>query len=189
MVKTAIVAIIDFCTRYAYATIAIAILVAVAAGYYAGEHFAINTDVNTLISESLPWRQRELQFEKSIPDRHEHILVVVDAPTPELAALARSALAERLSANKKLFPSVTQLGGTPFFAQNGLLFLSKEEAGWMTKQLGAAAPLVRVPVVDPSLRGLNQMIALVLAGVREHELTLDDAVRPFAMATAALERA
>ena len=58
----------------------------------------------------------------------------VDAPTPELAALARSTLADKLSENKKLFPSVTQLGGTPFFAQNGLLFLSKEEVGGMTKQ-------------------------------------------------------
>src|SRR5207245_304828 len=106
MVKTAIVAIIDFCTKYAYGTIAIAILIAVAATYYAAEHFAINTDVNTLISENLTWRQRELQFEKSIPGRHNHILAVVDAPTPELAALARAALADKLSENKKLFPSV-----------------------------------------------------------------------------------
>jgi uncharacterized protein len=187
MLKSTIVATIDFCTRHAHGTIAFALLLAVCAGYYSEEHFAINTDVNTLISENLPWRQRELAFEKSIPDRHETILVVVDAPTPELAAIARSALADKLSENKKLFPIVTQLGGTPFFAQNGLLFLSKEEVGGMTKQLAAAAPLVRVPVVDPSLRGLNQMIALVLAGVREHELTLDDVARPFNMASATLE--
>ena len=187
MVKTAIVAIIDFCTKHAYGVIALAILIAAAAGYYSERHFAINTDVNTLISEKLPWRQRELKFEKSIPDRHDNILVVVDAPTSELAALARSALADKLSGNKKLFPSVTQLGGTPFFAQNGLLFRSKEEVGGITKQLAAASPLVRVSVVDPSLRGLSQMIALVLAGVREHELTLDDVKRPFNMASATLE--
>jgi uncharacterized protein len=187
MLKSAIVAIIDFCTRHAHGTIAVAILIAIGAGYYSREHFAINTDVNTLISENLPWRQRELAFDKSIPDRHENILVVIDAPTPELAALARSALADKLAENRQLFPVVTQLGGTPFFAQNGLLFLSKEEVGGMTKQLTAAAPLVRVPVVDPSLRGLNQMIALVLAGVREHELTLDDVARPFTMASAVLE--
>src|SRR5712675_593475 len=188
MVKTAIVAIIGFCTRYAYATIAVSVLLAAASGYYSVKNFAINTDINTLISEDLPWRQRELNFEKSIPGQDDNILVVVDAPTPELAALASSALADKLSNNKELFPSVTQLAGTPFFAQNGLLFRSKEEVGAITRQLATAAPLVRVPVVDPSLRGLNQMIAFVLAGVREHELTLDDAVRPFAMATAALER-
>src|SRR5215467_11221661 len=188
MVKAAIVTIIGFCTKYAYATIAVSVLLAAASGYYSVKNFAINTDVNTLISEDLPWRQRELNFEKSIRDQDGNILVVVDAPTPELAALASSALADRLSNNKELFPSVTQLAGTPFFAQNGLLFRSNEEVGAITQQLATAAPLVRVPVVDPSLRGLSQMIAFVLAGVREHELTLDDAARPFAMATAALER-
>ncbi len=188
MVKAAIVTIIGFCTKYAYATIAVSVLLAAASGYYSAKNFAINTDINTLISEDLPWRQRELNFEKSIPGQDDNILVVVDAPTPELAALASSALADSLSDNKELFPSVTQLTGMPFFAQNGLLFRSKEEVGAITRQLATAAPLVRVPVVDPSLRGLTQMIALVLAGVREHELTLEDLARPFAMASAALER-
>ena len=75
MLKASIVTIIDFCTRYAYGTITIAILIASMAAYYAEEHFAINTDVNILISESLPWRQRELIFEKSIPARHDLSLI------------------------------------------------------------------------------------------------------------------
>ena len=54
-------------------------------------------------------------------------------------------------------------------------------------QLTEAAPMVRVPVADPSLRGLSQMIAFVLAGVREHEITLDDATRPFTTAAATVE--
>src|SRR5262249_10903844 len=164
MVKAVIVTIIGFCTRYAYATIAVSVLLAAASGYYSVKNFAINTDINTLISEDLPWRLRELKFEKAIPSRSDNILVFVDAPTPELAALASSALADKLSNNNELFPSVTQVAGTPFFAQNGLLFQSKEEVGAITRQLATAAPLVRVPVVDPSLRGLNQMIAFVLAG-------------------------
>ena len=188
MVKAAIVTIIGFCTRYAYTTIVVSVLLGASSGYYAAKNFAINTDINTLISEDLPWRQRELNFEKSIPGQDDNILVVVDAPTPELAALASSALADELSNHKELFPSVTQLAATPFFAQNGLLFRSKEEVGAITRQLATAGPLVRVPVVDPSLRGLNQMIALVLAGVREHELTLDDVARPFATAASTLER-
>jgi uncharacterized protein len=188
MVKTAIVTIIGLCTKYAYTTIAVFVLLAAASCYYSVKNFAINTDINTLISEELPWRQRELNFEKSIPGQDDNILIVVDAPTPELAALASSALADRLATRKELFPSVTPLTGTPFFAQNGLLFRSKDEVGAITKQLAVAAPLVRVPVVDPSLRGLSQMIALVLAGVREHELTLDNVAQPFATASAALER-
>ena len=179
MVKRAIVATIDFCTSYAWATIAIGVIIASIAGYYTEEHFAINTDVNTLISEKLPWRQRELSFDKSFPDSDSKILAVVDAPTPELASLARSALAENLSEETGLFPSVTELGGTPFFAQNGLLFLPKEQVGGIMHELSEAAPLVRVPVADPSLRGLAQMVAFGLAGVREKQLTLEDTARPF----------
>src|SRR5262249_44735171 len=134
MVKTAIVTIIGLCTKYAYLTIAVFVVLAAASCYYAAKNFAINTDVGTLISEELPWRQRELNFEKSMPGQHDNILVVVDAPTPELVALASSALADRLSANKELFPSVTPLNGTAFFAQNGLLFRSPEEVGEITKQ-------------------------------------------------------
>src|ERR1700688_5262670 len=81
MLKAAIVSTIDFCTRHAYGTIAIAILMALASGYYAEEHFAINTDINTLISYDLPWRQRELSFESYFPDREDRILSLVDAPT------------------------------------------------------------------------------------------------------------
>ncbi len=188
MVKRAIVATIDFCTSYAWATIAIGVIIASIAGYYTEEHFAINTDVNTLISEKLPWRQRELSFDKSFPDSDSKILAVVDAPTPELASLARSALAENLSEETGLFPSVTELGGTPFFAQNGLLFLPKEQVGGIMHELSEAAPLVRVPVADPSLRGLAQMVAFGLAGVREKQLTLEDTARPFNAAAATLEQ-
>ena len=46
MLKTTIVGIIDFCTKHAYGTITVAVLIAVAAGYYAEEHFAINTDTD-----------------------------------------------------------------------------------------------------------------------------------------------
>jgi predicted RND superfamily exporter protein len=74
MVKAAIVTIIGFCTKYAYATIAVSVLLAAASGYYSAKNFAINTDINTLISEDLPWRQRELNFEKSLPGQDDNIL-------------------------------------------------------------------------------------------------------------------
>src|SRR5262249_21675379 len=82
----------------------------------------------------------------------------------------------------------TQPDATPFFTQNGLLFRPKEEVGAIAKQLAAAAPLIRVPVVDPTLRGLNQMIVLVLAGVREHELLLDNVAPPSDKAADAVEQ-
>jgi hopanoid biosynthesis associated RND transporter like protein HpnN len=187
MVKKTIVAVIDYCTRHAYAMIAIALIIASAAGLYTASHFAINTDVATLISPNLGWRQREVNYDKYFPAGYDKILAVVDAPTPELASIARSALAEKLAGDPHLFPSVTQLGGTPFFAQNGLLFLPKKEVDDIMHELGEAAPLVRVPVADPSLRGLAQMIAYALAGVRDQQITLDDTARAFNAASATLE--
>jgi hopanoid biosynthesis associated RND transporter like protein HpnN len=188
MVKNTIVAVIDFCTRHAYWTIAVAFIVAGVAGTYAARHFAINADVTTLISSKLPWRQQEIAFEKYFPSGYDRILAVVDAPTPELAAIARSDLAQRLAADEQLFASVTQLGATPFFAENGLLFLPTEEVGRVAHELSEAAPLLRVPVSDPSLRGLAQMVAYAVAGVRDQRITLDDTAGPFNAAAGTVEQ-
>src|SRR5271165_6886971 len=128
MLKAAIVSVVDFCTRYAYAIIATSLLITGIAVYYTGEHFAINTDVTKLISKDVRWRQQELAFDRLFPDRSErYILVVVDAPTSELASLARAELAGRLAADRTVFTSVTQPGGSAFFRQNGLLFVPTEE--------------------------------------------------------------
>jgi hypothetical protein len=134
MLKAAIVSTVDFCTRFAYFTIALALLIAGFAVYYTGGHFAINTDITKLISKDIPWAQREIEFDKLFPNRNGgYVLAVVDAPTPELATLARAELADKLAADKALFKSVNQLGGSPFFAQNGLLFLPTQELAGITK--------------------------------------------------------
>ena len=121
MLRSVIVAIVTRGTRHAWAVIVIASLLALASVVYAAKNFGINTDINTLISQDLPWRQRELAFEKAFPQHLRSILVVVDAPTPELTSQATNALVARLSANKELFKSVSQPGGGAFFRKNGLL--------------------------------------------------------------------
>src|SRR6187397_1286197 len=115
MLRHAIVSVVVRCTRHAWLTIIVAALLGVVSGIYAARHFAINTDINTLISPDLPWRQREIAFEKAFPQHLRSILVVLDAPTPELATQATAALVGRLSENSKLFKSVVQPGGGEFF--------------------------------------------------------------------------
>src|SRR5437868_12532553 len=90
MLRTAIVATVTRCTRHAWLVIALATLAAAVSGVYAARHFAINTDINTLISRDLPWRQREIAFDKAFPQHLRSILVVLDAPTPELATDRKS---------------------------------------------------------------------------------------------------
>jgi hopanoid biosynthesis associated RND transporter like protein HpnN len=188
MLKAAIVSVVDVCTRYAYATIAVSLLITGFTAYYTGKHFAINTDVTKLISKDVPWRQREIAFDRLFPNRSERfILAVVEAPTSEFATLARSELAEKLAANKALFTSVTQPGGDAFFRQNGLLFLSTEDLAQITKPLARAALLIRSLVVDPSLRGVAGVVGFVLSGVSSGQVTLDQTAAAFDKATATID--
>ena len=48
-------------------------------------NFALNTDITTLISPKLEWRQREIAYLKAFPGQATTILAVIDGPTPELA--------------------------------------------------------------------------------------------------------
>jgi uncharacterized protein len=113
-------------------------------GLYVVRHFSINTDVNALISADLPWRQRELAYESAFPQSTQGILAVVDAPTPELASAAATALADQLSEHNGLFRSVEELGGGRFFESNGLLFLDIAQLAGILTQLEGASPSLAI---------------------------------------------
>src|SRR4051812_21471836 len=138
MLQKAIIATVDLCTRYAMQVIGVALLLALGCGTYAASHFALDADVNKLISQDLPWRQREAVFDGYFPSKHETILAVLDAPTSELASQASAALVGRLAGQKDLFHSISEAGGGPFFEKNGLLFLPANEVVETTKKLGEA---------------------------------------------------
>ena len=140
MLRATILWTVVRCTRYAWATIAVAMLLGLVSGVYAARHFAINTDINTLISPDLTWRQREIAFEKAFPQHLRSILVVVEAPTAELTSQATAALFQRLEGDKDHFIQVTQPGGGEFFRKNGLLFLPVEETEKVAGQLTSARP-------------------------------------------------
>ena len=174
MLQRAIVTIVDYCTRYAAQIIGVAALLGVVTGIYAAGHFAIDADVNKLISKELPWRQREVAFEKSFPPKEETILAVIDAPTSELATQVTAALIQKLAPRKDHFHSILEAGGGPFFAKNGLLFLPTEEVVGLTKKLGEAKPLIQTLAQDSNLRGLTTALNYGLIGARMNQYTLDD---------------
>ncbi|MGB9369480.1 MAG: MMPL family transporter, partial [Xanthobacteraceae bacterium] len=178
MLKSVIVAIVTRCTHHAWTVIVVSSLLAILSGVYAAKHFGINTDINTLISPDLAWRQREIAFERAFPQHLRSILIVVDAPTPELATQATSALVERLRNNKESFDSIAQPGGGEFFRKNGLLFLPTEETEKIAGQLTQAEPLIAQLATDPSLRGLVEVLQMGLTGVELEKITLDAMLRP-----------
>jgi uncharacterized protein len=181
-----VVQIVRACTRFATLTLLIGLVLASAAGYYTARHFAINTDINTLISSNLDWRQRDQQFDKAF-DRDSTILAVVEAPTPEQTGAAAAALEQKLKGDKTNFQSMTPLGSGEFFDKNGLLFLPTEELGKIAGQFQAAAPLIEIMAGDPSIRGLTGALETGLAGVKRGEVKLDSTARPFNMIAQTVE--
>src|SRR5258708_24712894 len=102
MINSVIVRIVDTCANYRWTTIIAGTLLMLGAGAFAAAKFSINTDVEGLISQDLPWHQRQLKMSEAFPQNG--ISVVVKAPTTENAELATNALAERLAKQRDLFP-------------------------------------------------------------------------------------
>ena len=156
----------------------VGLVLAGAAGVYTAHHFAINTDINKLISPTLDWRQRDQQFEKAF-DRDHTILAVIEAPTPELTSSAAAALEQKLKGDTTNFSSVQALGSGEFFEKNGLLFLPVDQVRQTTSQFESAAPLIEIMAGDPSIRGLTGALETGLVGVQRGQLALDGTARPF----------
>jgi uncharacterized protein len=183
-----VVLIVRACTRFAIPVVVFSLVLALAASFYAARHFSINTDINTLISQNLDWRKRDMQFEEAF-DRDRVILAVVEAPTPELTSAASRALFEKLKGDTAHFEAITPLGSGEFFEKNGLLFLPVEEVAQVTGQLESAAPLIEIMAGDPSIRGLTGALETGLAGIKRGQAKLDNAARPFNLISQAVEDA
>jgi uncharacterized protein len=181
-----VVRAINLCIHYAPWVIAAAILIGIGSSWYAATHFSVNTDINQLLSATSPGRQRELAFEKAFP-QFDITLAVVEAPTPELAQQASAALVAKLSTQKNFFVSVEEQQGSPFFAQNGLLFEPVEQLGQQMGLLSQAQRLVQVLAGDPSLRGVVRALQFGLLGVQSGKLTLDKMVWPLTLAANTLD--
>ena len=145
------------------------------AGIYAASNFAIDADVNKLISKDLPWRQREAAVRQVLPGQgRDHPGGDRRARAAELATQATAALVDKLSDQKNLFKSVTELGGGPFFRKNGLLFLPTQQVVETTRKLGEAKPIIQALAQDSNLRGLTTALNYGLIGARMKHYTLDN---------------
>ncbi len=185
MLKSAIVRIVDFSTRHPWWVLVLALVLSAGSAVYAVRHFAIKTDINELISDQLPWTQRAKQFMGIFPTRE--ILVVVDAPTPELVEQATIKFAEALQARSDLIHTVRQPQSGSFFERNGLLFLPTEEVRRVADGLTRADALIETLAADPSLRGTLDALSFGVMGVERKELKLDDMTRPMTLAADTLE--
>jgi len=156
--------LVALCARRKWTTLLIALALTIAAAWYAAGHFAMSTDLNTLISPDLPWRKREIALSKAFPQRQDTLLAVLDAPSPEHANEAARRLQTALQAQDAHFAEVRSLETSDFFARQGLLYLSTADVAARTTQLIDAQPFLGALARDPSLRGLAGTIGLMAKG-------------------------
>jgi len=186
VLKKLVVQLVGACIRFPKTTVLIGLVLAVLAGAYTARHFAINTDISQMIAPDLDWRQREIGYDKAFPGSYDIIVAVVDAPTAEFTKLATDALEQHLHRDER-FLEIQNIAGSAFFARNGLLFLSTEDVKKSTDQLVNAEPLIGSVSTDPSLRGLTDALASVLAGIKRGEVKIDDVAKPLTYVSDALE--
>ena len=189
LIARAVVAIVDFCRRRRFAVVALATALTALSGWYAANHFDINTNTNEFISASLPWRQDLIAMNKAFPQRDDQIVVVIDGKTPEIAEAATQRLADALRAKPDLFPYVLRPDGGPFFNRNGLLYLPVEEVRNTVDGLFKAQPFLSVLASDQSLRGVSDAFSFINRGVRSGAGTYDDFDRPLVALAGALDSA
>jgi hopanoid biosynthesis associated RND transporter like protein HpnN len=162
MLTTIICRTIRASVRHAWLVIGIFVLLVAASTAYVARHFAINTDVSTLIDPNAGWVKRDAAIAAAFPQRADTTLVVVRAPAAAYATAAARELAARLRAQPALFRSVSLGADSDFFVRNGLLFLPADQVAALEKQLSDARPLLNALAHDPSLRGLANLLAVSL---------------------------
>jgi hopanoid biosynthesis associated RND transporter like protein HpnN len=187
MLRSTIARIVDFSTHSHWPVIVFFLLVATASGVFAVRHFAIDTNIDHLLSTELPWRKNEIAYQKAFPQRDELTLVVVQAPTPETTKMAADALVARIAERRDVIRSVRQSGGGEFFERNGLLYVPKDDLARITSQLSKAQPLLGTLAADPSLRGVMDGLVFATMGVQGRQIKVDDLERPFTMGADTLE--
>jgi uncharacterized protein len=180
MINPAILRLVDFCVRYRWTVIIAGTLLTIGAAAFDAAKFSINTDVEGLISQDIPWHRRQLELAEAFPQKG--IAVVVKAPTAENAELATSQLAQSLAKKPELFPTVGQPDSGEFFERNGLLFGSPAEVKKAADGLAAAEPLLATLAGDPSLRGAMSALSLGAEGVEAHKIELDQLAWPLSLA-------
>lgn len=147
------------CRRLAWPIVLLGLVSAVAAGLFAADRFAVNTDTTEMIAEDLEFRQDYRTYKDAFNRLRDPIVVVIDGATADLADRAADRLAAALNARPSLFEVVDRTGGGPFFERNGLLYLDVDELYDLGDRLAAAQPLLAELNHDPSLRGFFGVLA------------------------------
>lgn len=139
-----------------------AVLLSVGSMVYLAQNIKINTSTTDMLSPDLPFQKQNAMIRKAFPQYSNNLLIVIDGDTPDLADDAAVALAEKLRAMPKLFGQVYDLASEPFFQTNGLMYLKTDKLADLGDRLADAQPFLGTLWQDSSLRGLFDLLGLVV---------------------------
>jgi uncharacterized protein len=176
----AIVRIVDFCARCKWIVIAFGTLLLLGAVVFDAARFSIDTDIEGLISQNLPWHERQLELNKAFPQ--EAITAVVQAPTAENTEMAADELAQSLAKDQNQFRTVGQPDSGDFFERNELLFAAPSEIKKSVAGLADARPVLSLLAADPSLRGIMNALSFAAELVQAGKIKIDQLAWPLSLA-------
>jgi len=152
------------CLKNAVSIVVVSAFAAAGALYYTVEHLGVNTDTGQLFSDDLDWRQTKIDYQAAFPVLSSNLLVVVDAPTPELVDDAAKRLGAALSAHTELLDWVYLPGTGEFFDRFGLLYLDADELQALSDNLVAVQPFIGTLAAEPTLSALFEISARAVEG-------------------------
>ncbi len=166
--------VVAHCVRRRWLVFGAFCLLALIAARLTASNIAINTDTTDMLSADLPWRIAYTDYQRAFPYFSDSLVVVIDAPTPDLADAAARRLSRALAADTTHFEEVFAPQAERFFREHQFLYLDTAELERLTSDLAGAQALLGRLAEDP---GLNGLLALL-----EDITTADTAAPPARLA-------
>ena len=164
--------LVDIAHRRAWWFILAYALFTISAVRYTGTHLGINSYIEDMIAEDLPWRQTFMEYRESFPQYVDNLLIVIDGLTPDLARQAQYRLAAEFESDKSgLFESVFLPGAGAFFDQHGLLYLETDELYKLSDRIIEMQPVLGILAKNSDLTGLARVFRLAADDTPRNSLT------------------
>ena len=170
--QAVLASIVARCTRHAALVVIAGVLLGAIAVALAASRLGVSTDTDALFASSLPWHQRAMAMDRDFPQNQDLLVVVIDAQIPEEADATAAALAAAATADKAHFRTVRRPDTSPYFDQEGLMFLPTKDLEQLMDRTIDAQPFLGQLVADPSARGLFAALSLIGLGLEHGQADL-----------------
>ena len=173
MVSALIRRIVEFCSRHAWLVFIVYLLLAIVSIFVTSKKLDITTDTTKMFSTKMPWKQRSDWMGKNFPNREGILVAIIEAKIPEERELSAEILVNQLNQDKKHFYFASSPENNPFLVKNGLMFLDPPVLDQTLNTIIRAQPFLSSLAADTSARGLFDTLGMVVEGIKENQVDLE----------------